>query len=140
MIGFVNGIGPTATSNLRFRQCHRLLTAADYDGVFAQAKRTSDKFYTVLYVGTFAQSSRIGFAIAKKRVSRAPGRNRLKRIARESFRHNRHSLASEQNAYDIVVLANSAAATASNEQLFASLDTHWQRIRGTADPVREHHQ
>jgi ribonuclease P protein component len=91
----------------------------------------------MLYVGTSAQSSRIGFAIAKKRVSRAPGRNRLKRIARESFRHNRHSLAGAPNAYDIVVLANRAAAAASNEQLFQSLDTHWERIRATAVPGRE---
>jgi len=70
-------------------------------------------------------TARVGFAIAKKRVSRAVGRNRIRRVARESFRHVRGTLA----GVDIVLLANSAADKASNQQLQQSLARHWDNIR-----------
>ena len=123
------GNRPTATSTFRFTRDCRLLNTADFDLVFAQAKRSSDQFYTVLYLPRLTGISRLGFAIAKKRVSRAAARNRLKRLARESFRHNRDSLTRPPAAFDIVILANSRAALASNDELFASLDKHWQKIR-----------
>jgi len=83
----------------------------------------------VLYLPRIAGISRLGFAIAKKRVSQASDRNRLKRVARESFRHNRESLTTPRPAFDIVILANSRAVLASNDELFASLEKHWQKIR-----------
>jgi ribonuclease P protein component len=69
-------------------------------------------------------SPRIGFAIAKKRVAHAVDRNRLRRIARESFRHQLIELGS----VDIVILAQPAAATANNQELFRSLANHWRKI------------
>jgi ribonuclease P protein component len=82
-----------------------------------------------LYLPRTAGHSRLGFAIAKKRVSRASARNRLKRVARESFRHNRESLATPPAAFDVVILANRGAILASNAELFASLEKHWQKLR-----------
>jgi|GEM_PF-3976772 len=42
--------------------------------------------------------ARLGMAVAKKCAKRAVDRNRLKRLARESFRQHKHSLA----GFDIV--------------------------------------
>jgi ribonuclease P protein component len=67
---------------------------------------------------------RIGFAIAKKRIPGAVGRNRLRRLARESFRSHAYELPS----VDIVLLAQPAAAHANNAELFRSLEKHWRRI------------
>ncbi|MDG1462243.1 MAG: ribonuclease P protein component [Gammaproteobacteria bacterium] len=125
-------IGTSATSNYKFGRSHRLLTANDFDAVFSKAQRSADRFYTLLYTRCEAQTSRLGFAIAKKKVSLAPGRNRLKRIARESFRQNRESLTSAPEAFNIVILANKSAATATNEELFASLDGHWRKLRNVS--------
>jgi ribonuclease P protein component len=122
-------IEPTATSSYKFSRSHRLLTAKDFDAVFSKAQRSADRFYTLLYTRCDAETSRLGFAIAKKKVSLAPGRNRLKRIARESFRQNRDSLASGSDAFNIVILANKSAATATNKELFTSLDKHWRKLR-----------
>jgi ribonuclease P protein component len=69
-------------------------------------------------------SPRIGFAIAKKRIAHAVIRNKLRRIARESFRQNLVELGS----VDIVILAQPAAATASNQELFRSFANHWRKI------------
>jgi ribonuclease P protein component len=69
--------------------------------------------------------ARLGFAVAKKRIAAAVGRNRVRRIARESFRKYRTELGS----IDIIILAQSAAASASNAELFDSLEEHWERLR-----------
>ena len=71
---------------------------------------------------------RIGFAVAKKKISLAVQRNRIRRLARESFRLQQQNLAS----VDIVVLAQAAAAAANNKQLSASLEEHWQKINSQA--------
>ncbi len=64
-------------------------------------------------------------AISKKYCRPASGRNRLKRIVRESFRQHR----AELEGLDIVVLNQSAAQQADNKALFDSLAQHWIRSR-----------
>ena len=79
--------------------------------------------FTVLYRPNHAREARLGLAIGKKHCKLATGRNRLKRIVRESFRQHRRQLA----GLDIVVLNQPAAAAASNGTLFDSLAQHWRR-------------
>ena len=69
--------------------------------------------------------ARLGLAISKKACSKAARRNRIKRIVRESFRRHR----AELGGVDVVVMATSAAAGASSDELFASLDRHWLTLR-----------
>ena len=69
-------------------------------------------------------SGRLGLAIAKKRAKRAVDRNRIKRIARESFRHHREQLM----GYDAVVMNKDRAASASAIELRQSLDTLWLEL------------
>jgi ribonuclease P protein component len=70
----------------------------------------------------------LGLAISKRYARRAIDRNRLKRIARESFRTNRHRLP----AVDIIVLCDRRASTLSNECLFSALMNAWKALGSTA--------
>jgi len=79
--------------------------------------------FTVLFRPNGKDVPRLGLAISKKHCRLASGRNRLKRIVRESFRQHQESL----GGVDIVVLNQPAAQSADNQQLFASLERHWQR-------------
>ena len=80
--------------------------------------------FTVLCRPNEQQSPRLGLAIAKKHCKRATGRNRLKRIVRESFRQHQALL----TGLDVVVMNQPAATSANNQQLFASLDGHWRKL------------
>jgi ribonuclease P protein component len=119
------GDAATATQPFSFSRLYRLSSPAEFGRVFQRATRSGDRFFTVLWRKNDLATARIGFAIAKKRISLAVGRNRVRRLARESFRHQRGTF----NGVDIVLLAQSAADKASNKQLQQSLDKHWEKIR-----------
>ncbi|MBL4711598.1 MAG: ribonuclease P protein component [Gammaproteobacteria bacterium] len=101
----------------------KLLKAIDYKQVFDEPVRSSDRYFTVLARPNNLSHARLGLAFTKKRVKLAVARNRLKRISRESFRLTR-----EKYHADYIVLAGSQCAKASNQQLFDSLQQHWQRL------------
>jgi len=107
----------------RFRRQSRLQDSSAYSRVFKKAERSRDKMFTVLYRENGAPEARLGLAISKKNCRLAVGRNRLKRVVRESFRHHRADLA----GLDVVVLNQPAAMRASNKALFDSLHKHWHR-------------
>ena len=92
--------------------------------MFRGGRRSADRYFTVLFCQNELGYARLGLAIAKRRVRRATQRNRLKRLARESFR----AAAVQLPATDIVVMAGPAAADADNATIFASLAQHWERV------------
>ena len=114
-----------ATQHFCFSRLYRLCAPAEFRRVFQRATRSGDHFFTVLWRENSQPTARIGFAIAKKQISLAVGRNRVRRLARESFRHRRD----EFPGVDIVLLAKAAAGKASNEQLAKSLEKHWLKIQ-----------
>jgi len=107
----------------RFARHNRLEDAASFSRVFQKASRSADDWFTVLSRRNNLELARLGLAVSKKNCSRATGRNRIKRIVRESFRQHQSDL----SGLDIVVMNKPPAASAANEQLFASLEAHWQR-------------
>ena len=68
--------------------------------------------------------ARLGLAVAKKRARRAVDRNRIKRVARESFRHVR----AELTGLDVVIMNRDAAKDATAPELRRSLDALWSRL------------
>jgi ribonuclease P protein component len=77
--------------------------------------------------------ARLGLAISKKHCRLAAGRNRLKRVARESFRQHRAAL----QGLDVVVLNQPGTHRASNEALFASLARHWQKCGAASNEAQD---
>lgn len=110
-----------SNARYRFRKDNRLLDAAAFGRVFEKATRSRDKCFTVLCRSNDRTAARLGLAISKKQCKKASGRNRLKRLIRESFRHHQLELA----GLDIIVMNKAAAADENNEGLLGSLEKHW---------------
>lgn len=119
----------TGKANHRLRPAHRLPDKTSFTRVFQKADRSRDNVFTVLYRPNDTDEPRLGLAIAKKNCKLASGRNRLKRVIRESFRQHRAGL----GGIDIVVLSQAGAAKCSNAVLFASLEKHWRRCCASQD-------
>lgn len=117
--------GPRPPARQRFGTAHRLPDAAAFSRVFADARRSRDRLFTVLSRRNGSETARLGLAIAKKHVKHATQRNRIRRIVRESFRRHLSTLA----GLDVVVMAQSATSGADNDMLFDSLAKHWQNTR-----------
>ena len=113
----------------RFSKQDRLLSAKDFQAVFAKPIKSADSLYTVLASPNELSSPRLGVIVSKKNVAKASARNRLKRIVRESFRTHKHMI----NAFDVVVICKQRSAAMVNEELFKKLDKHWMRISSHAE-------
>jgi len=96
-----------------------------YGRVFKQAKRSGDKCFTVLCRSRASGPARLGLAVSKKNCKLASGRNRIKRLVRDSFRHNKAALA----GIDIVVMNTRATHSMDNRTITKSLEQHWERCR-----------
>lgn len=107
-----------------FSRSLRLTVASDYSRVFKKNFRIADDCMTLLVNVSGREQPRLGFAVAKKQIRRAVDRNRIKRLMRESFRLNRQRLP----ATDIVFMVRPGILRLSHSQIFARLDSHWQKI------------
>jgi len=116
---------------MKFSRQSRLLKPAEFKSVFQQAVRSSDDCFRILARTNRIQRHRLGMAISKKACAKAVGRNRIKRIVRESFRALKVG-PEPGNALDVVVLPTVQAANQSNKTLDESLSIHWQRLTGKA--------
>ena len=120
----------------RFRRSSRLLDSPAFSRVFKKANRSRDRVFTVLCRENGGQEARLGLAISKKNCSLAVGRNRLKRLVRESFRHHGTAL----TGLDVVVLNQPDAKRTGNKALTQSLERHWQQCQsaqtGRAEKTR----
>ncbi|MBK8133312.1 MAG: ribonuclease P protein component [Porticoccaceae bacterium] len=91
------GVAPSAS----FTRARRLLTAADFQAVFSGTeKRISRRYYLVLFRHNQGVGPRLGMVVARKNIRLATRRNRIKRVARETFRQHQHLL----GAVDILFL------------------------------------
>jgi len=83
--------------------------------------------------------ARLGLAVAKRAVRRASERNRIKRIARECFRHMRTELA----GIDLVLLVRPGVDSLASSDMHSALNTLLVRaqalkpgdVGGTLAPV-----
>ncbi|MCI0509464.1 MULTISPECIES: ribonuclease P protein component [Chromohalobacter] len=112
-------------SDQGFSRRLRLLTAGDYQHVFAHASfKVHGKGLLMLARPNALGSPRVGLVFSKKNVRRAVDRNRLKRLVRESFRLQQQRLP----AVDIIVLARRGAHELDNDTLHRQLHGMWRRL------------
>jgi len=102
----------------------RLKKPGEFKAVFGKPFRSIDKQFIVLAKQNKLPRARLGLAIAKKRIPLAVGRNRVKRLIRESFRRNQKEL----RGLDIVVMAQDKLDQKQNPALAWALGKHWKKI------------
>lgn len=102
----------------------RVRLRAEFDRVFADAKRTATPLLA-LHILHEPGEARLGLAVSRKVDKRAVGRNRIKRILREQFRHLRPDLA--PGAY--VVVARPAAGKADHSTIVDAFLSALRRAR-----------
>ena len=114
-------------SGARLQKRARLLKAAEFKRVFDRPVKSGDRYFTLLARKRepgIVTSARLGLAISRRNARLAVTRNRIKRVVRESFRHQEFD-----QAIDCVVMVTAAGARADNRTLSRSLDQHWQNIK-----------
>jgi ribonuclease P protein component len=108
-----------------FPKSLRLLVANDFQAVFDNAPfRASHQHLLILARANHTNLPRLGLVIAKKHVRFAVQRNRIKRLIRESFRHQQESLA----GLDVIVLARKGMGELTNADITAQLNQQLQRV------------
>lgn len=108
----------------------RIRCAADYKSVFDGALfKVHQPHFLFLAKLTEQPKSRLGIVVAKKKVRRAHERNRIKRLARESFRLHQPNFGSD---IDVVVMPKVGIETITNAELYQQLDFAWQKLQRLA--------
>jgi len=108
-----------------FNRKHKLTKAIEFKRVFKKPFVSSDQCFKILARLNQEENSRLGMAVSRQVDKHAVGRNRIKRVIRESFRHRYNT---QRVCLDIVVLPRRETATICNRRLFRSLQGHWSRL------------
>jgi len=106
----------TTDPRARFPRSARVRSRVDYTRVFEGGRRSGDPLLGLHWLPG-PGAARLGQAVSRKVDQRAVGRNRIKRILRETVRRLRPHLAGG----DYVVVARPAAARASHAQIADAL-------------------
>ncbi|MFO1422986.1 MAG: ribonuclease P protein component [Candidatus Competibacteraceae bacterium] len=114
----------------RFPRRARLTGRNAFAHVFAQPVKSGDRYFTVLARPNALAYPRLGLAVSRKVAKSAVARNRIKRIARDSFRHHQAWL----GGLDCVVMGRVGLTEPDNAVLFASLRRHWRRLAQSCAP------
>jgi len=119
-----------ARSDFGFPKPLRLLTAAHYRAVFSGTQiRAAHPHLLILARPNGLDHPRLGLVMAKKHVRNATDRNRIKRVARETFRLRQHQLP----PVDAIVLARPGAGELDGAALHKLLDKLWRKLARRAE-------
>jgi ribonuclease P protein component len=112
-------------ADTRFSKAKRLLNAKDYGRVFdSPDARASHQHLLLLAKINDGPEHRLGLVIAKKNVRLAVHRNRIKRVARETFRTSPNT----EPHMDVVLLARRGMGQLDNAELSSILQRQWQKL------------
>lgn len=110
----------------------RLRRKSDFDATYARGRRLGDEYFGVTASRNEAGAPRLGMAVAVRVAGNAVGRNRIRRLVRESFRLHQRELP----PVDLVVSARAAARAAPRAALNRSLEVLWRRVGEQCAPSR----
>lgn len=111
---------------LTFPKDARLLQASDYKKVFDRVDiKVGNQYFLCLTRKNPFKQPRLGLVIAKKQVKLAVGRNRIKRIVRDSFRCHKNNIPN----LDIIFLSRNQIDTLDNHSLHQELEKLWLRLK-----------
>ena len=102
----------------------RLLTPAQFKTVFSNPIKASSAEITLLATPNSNQHPRLGLTVAKKHIKNACGRNRVKRVIRDSFRLNQHNLP----PLDIVVLVRGGVKDMEKAEINKLIEKLWRKL------------
>jgi ribonuclease P protein component len=102
----------------------RLRRKRDFDAAYARGRRMGDGFFAVTATLNGSDVPRLGLAVAVRVAGGSVGRNRIRRVIRESFRVHQRELP----PVDLVVSARPKAREASRKALHASLAALWKKV------------
>jgi ribonuclease P protein component len=118
--------------NLRFPRRAHLRASAEFQAVFGEGSRVSGACLRLhARFAATADGARLGLTVAKRVDKRAVGRNRIRRVLRETFRLARAGLPPG----DYVVLAKPEARAASNAALRSDLLALLAKLARKAPPL-----
>lgn len=121
---------PRAPQNLgparaRLPRQARLKSSSEFQNVFEKPMVSADGCFKILARRNDSDRPRLGMAVSRQIDRKAVGRNRIKRVIRESFRLY---FRERRPPLDFVVLPRRDSGTICNRRLLESLDSHWKRI------------
>ena len=102
-------------TSARFPRSARVRARSDFDRIFQHGRRVALPVLALHWQPSDVPA-RLGLAVSRKVDPHAVGRNRIKRVLRDTFRRLREQLA----AGDYVVVARPAAARISGPELVAA--------------------
>ncbi len=102
----------------------RLTAAADFQHTLRHGRRIHVEQLMAVVHNSASAIPRLGLAIVKRHVRRAHERNRIKRLAREMFRHQQAVLP----PVDCVLMVKAGADQLSNAELQQQLSTLFQLV------------
>jgi ribonuclease P protein component len=111
------------------KKADRLLKRSDFVSLSRSGKKIHSAGFLALYQPGSSAASRLGVTVTK-RVAHAPGRNRIKRLVRESFRHHRHKF---KGCWDINIVAKQRCNAISSGEAAAELEAIFERIAAIDD-------
>lgn len=108
-----------------FTKNRRLLKASEYKEVFDRNRlKVAHPNLLLLALPNNSGQSRLGLVVGKKNIPTAVGRNRVKRVVRETFRQFDFPV-----ALDIVFLARKGADQLSSQEMNLLLHQSWCRLQ-----------
>ena len=108
----------------RFPHAARIVKPSDFLRLRRTGERVGVRHFNAQAAAGTANCARLGLAVSRRVSTDAVRRNRIKRIARESFRKVRAGLP----VVDILLIARESADGEDNAALRADLDSLWRRL------------
>lgn len=120
----------------KFPRTSRLLIKRDFQSVFANPRKVSNRYLLALFRPNQQVSARLGIIVAKSRIKKAVHRNLVRRMVRESYRHQQEAL----KGLDLIVLIRSECSPicggkADKKALRNDIDRLWERLIESLKPV-----